>query len=1483
MSSISSSIKTKLLGALAAVTFISTVTAAANTVAHYRFEDGSAGTAATQATDSSPTGDHMNVITDGDNSPVFSSDVPVSTIPGTGDANNLSIDIADAAVGFQGTDAQGLSNVVFDDITIELWINFSDTGGWQTFVGRDDLQNQTGGDTPFLQFQNTEGGQFRIFWYDRAEVGHDLVAFTPSANTWYHVAVVGDSSAGTMSLYVDGAQVATRGDFTGLHIPDPVSSWTIGRGQWGGNPVDWVNAQIDEVRFSDAALTPAQFLNFEGERIEITQQPVDVYVWDGEDATFSVAASLVGDSELTYQWQVSEDGGETWNDITGATDASHTIAGAGLALDRNLYRVILSSAEATEESNAVVLRVGDAAAPPQPAGVVAHYRFEEGAAGSDVTGAVDSSGNGFDLGVLTTDTASPVYSDNVPTNLIPQNRDPNNLSIDFSTGDVALEGVDGEGLSNVEFDDFTIEAYVSFNDVGGWQTFIGRDDRGNQNDDGHAIFYLQNRDNNVFGVSWVDRNGTVHAPGLQGVSIQPNTWYHVAVIADLGAETIALYVDGVEVDRNNNFVGLFIPTDPVTQWNIGRGQWAENPGDWVNGQIDEVRFSNVALAPTELLHFNTSVLRYAIQPEDVTVPVGAEVNFSALAGGGGVDPLTYQWEVSEDGGQTWSPISGATEPTYTIPSVGFELDGNHYRVIASRGGESEASNAALLSVPDFPDPNVVQDLPDSLILFVGDSQDLEVEATGLGNITYQWLKDGAELAGETGNVLSLDSLTLDDSGTYSVVVSDDAAEAAGDDAKTVTLSTVVSVLSHSQGAISLNFVGAATDGTWNLDVGPIDPADAAGVVPVGNWNNSADAHGVASQTTPLPLVDDVGEATSATATWASGNTWASRITGGLLIDKDADQRIYHGYIESRDGSTVTVDDIPYSTYDVYVYPMGVEGPSGEYIRSVTLEDAAGSETTYFGRNYSGDPGSHPIPFILASATSLEEAEASGPASVYRFAGLSGSSVTITHQDEVGWNLGGIAGVSIVNTTPGAPVRPLLTSRPSGQFVPAGEDVQLSVTAQAMNDGSSLSYQWQKDGVNVAGATDSTLVLSNVDSGDTGRYSVVVTDNSNQGTITNEASAAVVVVDDNRRALLSLDVNSGTHPWMEGHGRLRTTGLVPFEAPNGEDNPMEIGVGDSIWNRFWGRGGTFSYSDFVDSEGLPLTGVTFTVADANGGGDAPSGGGIEPLGDEQPETYSAPLLRDYVFADNGNTMALTLGGLQAFAGRELTLVVYALGPLSTFDISHESDDIATVALAEANNHLGQDPVATETSEEGREVRWNEDAVAVFDARVAANGTVTWTVGPVPDREGINAMNGFQVLFSDEGEPIDPPPSGIADWREEFFGSPDNTGAGANDADFDGDGLLNLMEYALGSDPTVAGDGADAVAIGQDGNFLTLTFNHIDDPAVTYLVESTEDLNSGVWTEEATYTFNAAGTETFTDSVPVGDDSRRFLRLRVEIAE
>jgi hypothetical protein len=67
----------------------------------------------------------------------------------------------------------------------------------------------------------------------------------------------------------------------------------------------------------------------------ITANPSNASVCTGDNATFTVTAT---GASLSYQWQVSTNGGGLFNDIPGATSSTLTLTGVTLAMNNNQYR-----------------------------------------------------------------------------------------------------------------------------------------------------------------------------------------------------------------------------------------------------------------------------------------------------------------------------------------------------------------------------------------------------------------------------------------------------------------------------------------------------------------------------------------------------------------------------------------------------------------------------------------------------------------------------------------------------------------------------------------------------------------------------------------------------------------------------------------------------------------------------------------------------------------------------------------------------------------------------------------------------------------------------------------------------------------------------------------------------------------------------------------------------------------------------------------
>jgi hypothetical protein len=103
-----------------------------------------------------------------------------------------------------------------------------------------------------------------------------------------------------------------------------------------------------------------------------------------------------------------------------------------------------------------------------------------------------------------------------------------------------------------------------------------------------------------------------------------------------------------------------------------------------------------------------------------------------------------------------------------------------------------------------------------------------------------------------------------------------------------------------------------------------------------------------------------------------------------------------------------------------------------------------------------------------------------------------------------------------------------------------------------------------------------------------------------------------------------------------------------------------------------------------------------------------------------------------------------------------------------------------------------------------------------------------------------------------------------------------GLAAETVDPDGDGLPNLAEYALGTDPCAFTPPLVAVL---DENGLSITFTRPDNlPGLTYAAECSEDLDA--WSPALLEVLEEGDPETVRarDPLTSGDPAHRFLRLR-----
>jgi hypothetical protein len=356
------------LGLLVAASIVCPASAA--DIAYWRHEEGPVGQIVPggpdTVLDASGNGNHMQTFASGvDPFTAATYTSNVSPLPlRSGLPNTLSLDFGPNPTGFTDdgggqnddnyTAGEMIQTYPFTSMTIELAFNMNSVGGWQAIFGKD---GKPIGDSPvpplkFLirddAFPDDVPNQLFIEWIDGNSVIHHLATReTVVAGEWNHVAFT--LSATEAQLWVAGEtggyalKDSITGTFNGpagdVLFPDP-TSYTVGRGMFNNGVTDWANAVIDEVRISDAILTPEQFL-FETAAV-------------AEDGDFNNDNVVDGADFLIWQRGF----GPTGTNLTGDADGNGVVDGADLAIWKSQFGGAPAAAVAAAVPEPATLALG---------------------------------------------------------------------------------------------------------------------------------------------------------------------------------------------------------------------------------------------------------------------------------------------------------------------------------------------------------------------------------------------------------------------------------------------------------------------------------------------------------------------------------------------------------------------------------------------------------------------------------------------------------------------------------------------------------------------------------------------------------------------------------------------------------------------------------------------------------------------------------------------------------------------------------------------------------------------------------------------------------------------------------------------------------------------------------------------------------------------------------------------------------------------
>lgn len=506
--------------------------------------------------------------------------------------------------------------------------------------------------------------------------------------------------------------------------------------------------------------------------IAITVQPVSQTVNPGTAATFSVTA--VGSSPK-YQWRKGT------TNITGATNASYSIASAQES-DEGSYVCVVSNIYKTEVSLPAGLSVNNPVAiVSQPTSrtlpIYGTLNVSVTATGSpplsyqwrkngvNISGATQASyskvsvtgvdNGGYDcvvrnaVNTVTSNVATITVLDPAITD-----QPDNQVVLDGYTATFSLSAVGSGTISYTWYRDEVV--LVDGGRISGADTATLSISNVSSADEGMFKCYVLSAGGGI----WSDEVALlVSDPAIliqpTGGTVDPGGAFSFTCIG-LGSEPLSYQWmhDGAPLDGQTT---SNLTIDYCTYGEEGaytcsvsnfQGTVVSNPADLdVNGN------------PIEFIAQPQSLKRYT--GESATFDVGG------VLGGFGVP--VYHWKF--DDGQKAIVDVGTDSSELTLPGLTLDQAGEYFCEVTDDSPFTYTSAHATLEVGLALG---ITGQPAGAEKIIGEAHTFTVEVTGgVGTVLYQWMKDGIDIPGETTPSLALTDLVLEDSGSYTVMVSDE--------------------------------------------------------------------------------------------------------------------------------------------------------------------------------------------------------------------------------------------------------------------------------------------------------------------------------------------------------------------------------------------------------------------------------------------------------------------------------------------------------------------------------------------------------------------------------------------------------------------------------------------------------------------------------------------------------------------------------------
>jgi hypothetical protein len=435
----------------------------------------------------------------------------------------------------------------------------------------------------------------------------------------------------------------------------------------------------------------------------VTTHPQDVLLCAGSNHTFSVTATGSG---LSYQWQLSTDGGATYNNIAGANTASYSLTGITAGMNGNRYRCVVSGTctPAANSNGAVLTVVTSVTVTTQPVNSTV-------CAGTNTSFTVAGSGSGI------------IYQWQVNT---------------------------GGGFNDITNGGVYSGANTATLNLTGVTTGM------------NGYQYRCMLSNATCTTPGTSSTATLSVNSLPAVSANPQN----ATICEGGNTTFSVTASGTSI----SYQWQLSADGGATFNNIAGANTASYTVSSVTTTMNGNRYRCVVNGTCSPAVTSTSALLTVVAPATVTSQPsnaercsGSDATFNVTGSGAGI---IYQWQVSTNGGASWTNISGAANASLTVSAVATSMNNYQYRCLLSNATCTSpvTSAAAILTVRQLPSVSLSAAPLTSLLPGQTTTLTAVPSASTGGTLTTTWYMNGAVFSNTTNNYV----VTVETTGAYQV-------------------------------------------------------------------------------------------------------------------------------------------------------------------------------------------------------------------------------------------------------------------------------------------------------------------------------------------------------------------------------------------------------------------------------------------------------------------------------------------------------------------------------------------------------------------------------------------------------------------------------------------------------------------------------------------------------------------------------------------